>query len=63
MRRDASGSLASLPAMHTPLTVRTASQASTSGRMTPASPPAPRPYRRLRVPAFYPVPTRTRRDG
>ena len=31
--------------------------------MTPASPPAPRPHRRLRVPAFYPVPTRTRRDG
>jgi hypothetical protein len=39
--------------------------------MTPDSPPAPRPYRRLRVPApstelrtgFYPVPTRTRRDG
>jgi len=31
--------------------------------MTPDSPPAPRPYRRLHVPAFYPVPTRTRRDG
>jgi hypothetical protein len=31
--------------------------------MTPASPPARRAYRRLRVPAFYPVPTRTRRDG
>jgi hypothetical protein len=31
--------------------------------MTPASPPAQRPCRRLRVPAFYPVPTRTRRDG
>ena len=33
--------------------------------MTPDSPaPAPRrAYRRLRVPAFYPVPTRTRRDG
>ena len=36
--------------------------------MTPAlpresSPPAPRPYRRLRVPPFYPVPVRTRRDG
>ena len=31
--------------------------------MTPAAPPAPRPYRRLTVPAFYPVPTRTRRDG
>ena len=31
--------------------------------MTPASPPTPRPYRRLRVPPFYPVPTRTRRDG
>ena len=31
--------------------------------MTPASPPVPRPYRRLTVPAFYPVPTRTRRDG
>ncbi len=31
--------------------------------MTPDSPPAPRPYRRLSVPAFYPVPTRTRRDG
>ena len=31
--------------------------------MTPASPPAPRPYRRLHVAAFYPVPTRTRRDG
>ncbi|HEY7807656.1 MAG TPA: hypothetical protein VIC34_10700 [Croceibacterium sp.] len=31
--------------------------------MTPDSPPARRPYRRLRVPAFYPVPTRTRRDG
>ncbi|MEO6389333.1 MAG: hypothetical protein ABIT16_02810 [Croceibacterium sp.] len=32
--------------------------------MTPNSPLTPhRPYRRLRVPAFYPVPTRTRRDG
>ena len=36
--------------------------------MTHASPPAatasrPRPYRRLRVPPFYPVPVRTRRDG
>lgn len=33
--------------------------------MTPASPPPPalRPYRRLRVPPFYPVPVRTRRDG
>lgn len=31
--------------------------------MTPAPHPAPRPYRRLSVPAFYPVPTRTRRDG
>jgi hypothetical protein len=31
--------------------------------MTPDSPPARRAYRRLRVPAFYPVPTRTRRDG
>jgi hypothetical protein len=32
--------------------------------MRPDSPPAPRrAYRRLRVPAFYPVPTRTRRDG
>jgi hypothetical protein len=33
--------------------------------MTPDSPPAPprRAYRRLRVPPFYPVPTRTRRDG
>jgi hypothetical protein len=32
--------------------------------MTPESPQAPRrAYRRLRVPAFYPVPTRTRRDG
>jgi hypothetical protein len=31
--------------------------------MTPDSPPPRRPYRRLRVPAFYPVPTRTRRDG
>ena len=31
--------------------------------MTPASPPAPRPYRRQRVRAFYPVPPRTRRDG
>jgi hypothetical protein len=30
--------------------------------MTPDSPPR-RAYRRLRVPAFYPVPTRTRRDG
>ena len=30
--------------------------------MTPDSPPARRPYRRLRVPGFYPVPTRTRRD-
>ena len=29
----------------------------------PASPPALRPYRRLSVPAFYPVPIRTRRDG
>ena len=31
--------------------------------MTPDSPSARRAYRRLRVPAFYPVPTRTRRDG
>jgi hypothetical protein len=31
--------------------------------MTPDSPRARRAYRRLRVPAFYPVPTRTRRDG
>jgi hypothetical protein len=31
--------------------------------MTPDSPPARRAYRRLRVPTFYPVPTRTRRDG
>jgi hypothetical protein len=31
--------------------------------MTPDSPPARRAYRRLSVPAFYPVPTRTRRDG
>ena len=39
--------------------------------MTPDSPPllilspskGRRTYRRLRVPAFYPVPTRTRRDG
>ncbi|WP_305096731.1 hypothetical protein [Croceibacterium aestuarii] len=31
--------------------------------MTPASPSPRRPYRRLRVPAFYPVPVRTRRDG
>jgi len=31
--------------------------------MTPAPPPARRAYRRLRVPPFYPVPTRTRRDG
>ena len=31
--------------------------------MTPASPPPRRAYRRLRVPPFYPVPTRTRRDG
>ena len=31
--------------------------------MTPDSPPARRAYRRLRVTAFYPVPTRTRRDG
>jgi hypothetical protein len=31
--------------------------------MTPDSPPARRAYRRLRVPAFYPVPTRTRCDG
>ena len=31
--------------------------------MTPDSPPARRAYRRLRVPAFYPVPIRTRRDG
>jgi hypothetical protein len=31
--------------------------------MTPASPPSRRAYRRLRVPAFYPVPVRTRRDG
>jgi hypothetical protein len=31
--------------------------------MTPDSPPARRAYRRLRVSAFYPVPTRTRRDG
>ena len=31
--------------------------------MTPDSPPAHSAYRRLRVPAFYPVPVRTRRDG
>jgi len=32
--------------------------------MTPDSPPAPRRARRMpRVPPFYPVPTRTRRDG
>ena len=31
--------------------------------MTPESPRARRAYRRLRVPAFYPVPTRTRCDG
>ena len=31
--------------------------------MTPDSPPARRACRRLRVPAFYPVPVRTRRDG
>ena len=33
--------------------------------MTPESPPpiTRRAYRRLRVPAFYPVPVRTRRDG
>jgi hypothetical protein len=31
--------------------------------MTPNTPPARRAYRRLRVPAFSPVPTRTRRDG
>ena len=32
--------------------------------MTPDSSPAPRPPRRMpRVPPFYPVPTRTRRDG
>src|SRR5919112_1371749 len=32
--------------------------------MTPDSPPTRRPYRRLpRVPPFYPVPTRIRRDG
>ena len=33
--------------------------------MTPDSPPpiTRRAYRRLRVPAFYPVPVRTRRDG
>ena len=31
--------------------------------MTPDSPPARRAYGRMRVPAFYPVPTRTRRDG
>ena len=31
--------------------------------MTPDSPPARRAHRRLRVPAFYPVPVRTRRDG
>ncbi|MGZ3171754.1 MAG: hypothetical protein ACXWI5_10220 [Croceibacterium sp.] len=31
--------------------------------MTPDSPPVRRAYRRLSVPAFYPVPTRTRRDG
>jgi hypothetical protein len=30
----------------------------------PSPSPSPRrPYRRLRVPAFYPVPLRTRRDG
>src|SRR5690606_17193006 len=34
-----------------------------SCRMTPDSPPARRAYRRLRVPTFYPVPVRTRRDG
>ena len=31
--------------------------------MTTESKPIRRAYRRLRVPAFYPVPTRTRRDG
>ena len=31
--------------------------------MTPDSPHARRAYRRLRVPAFYPVPTRSRRGG
>ena len=31
--------------------------------MTPDSPPPRRAYRRLRVPPFHPVPTRTRRDG
>ena len=32
--------------------------------MTPDSPPAPRRARRMpRVPPFYPVPTRARRDG
>src|SRR6187399_3298878 len=32
--------------------------------MTPDSPPAPRQARRMpRVPPFYPVPTRARRDG
>ncbi len=31
--------------------------------MTPNSPPVRRACRRLRVPAFCPVPTRTRRDG
>jgi hypothetical protein len=31
--------------------------------MTPDSPPSRGAYRRLRVPPFYPVPVRTRRDG
>jgi hypothetical protein len=31
--------------------------------MKPDSPPPRRAYRRLRVPPFYPVPIRTRRDG
>src|SRR6187402_3247914 len=31
--------------------------------MTPHSPPARLAYHRRSVPAFYPVPTRTRRDG
>ena len=34
-----------------------------SCRMTPESPPARRPRRMPRVPAFYPVPIRSRRDG
>ena len=48
--------LAKTTFLHTP-------KCGSSCRMTPDSPRTRRACRRLRVPAFYPVPTRTRRDG